>query len=346
MATEIDRLKREFLEYLEIERGSALRTIELYGQYLTRYFEFAKIKEPKDITAPSVREFRLWLNRQPGFSLSKVRTETMSKKTQNYYMIALRSFLKYLAKRGIASMSTDQIELARTLERSLELITPAELERILEAPTGLDIKSLRDKAILELLFSTGLRVSELCSLPRDINLASDELSVRGKGSKIRVVFFSDNAKTALKKYLAARDDMEEGLFTRLDRKTEQKQKNFADKPSSRTFPKEWPSEARDRATEQKYRARPTKYTGKDYGNLDRHSIERIVRHYATLAGISKRVTPHMLRHMFATDLLGNGADIRSVQMMLGHSNISTTQIYTHITDKQLKEVHKKFHGKK
>jgi site-specific recombinase XerD len=315
--TEIDKLKREFLEYLEIERGSALRTIEIYGQYLSRYFEFAKIKEPEDINASSVREFRLWLNRQPGFSLSKVRSETMSKKTQNYYMIALRAFLKYLAKRNITSMSTDQIELARTPERSLELITPEELQRILETPSGTDVKSLRDKAILELLFSTGLRVSELCSLPRDINLAADELSVKGKGGKIRVVFLSDQAKNALKKYLAARDDMEDGLFIRLDRKNEQK-----------------------------HRVKPTKYTGKDYNNLDRHSIERIVRYYATTAGISKRVTPHMLRHMFATDLLSNGADIRSVQMMLGHSNISTTQIYTHITDKQLKEIHKKFHSKK
>ncbi len=322
MATEIDKLKREFLEYLEIERGSALRTIELYEQYLSRYFEFAKIKNPKDITATSVREFRLWLNRQPGFSPSSVRAETMSKKTQNYYMIALRAFLKYLAKRGIKSMSTDQIELARTPERQLELITPEEMERILAGPNGSDIKSLRDKAILELLFSTGLRVSELCSLPRDINLASDELSIKGKGNKIRVVFLSERAKTSLKKYLLARKDMEEGLFIRLDQKIGQK-KADQQKPTG-----------------------PKRYTGKDYNNLDRHSIERIVRHYTTLAGISKRVTPHTLRHMFATDLLSNGADIRSVQMMLGHSNISTTQIYTHITDKHLRDIHKKFHNKK
>ena len=318
----MNQLKRQFLEYLEIEKGSALRTIELYEQYLSRYFEFSKIKQPKEITATSVREFRLWLNRQPGFSPSRVRRETMSKKTQNYYMIALRAFLKYLAKREISSLSTDQIELAKTPERSLELITSEEMERILEAPNKSDIRSLRDKAILELLFSTGLRVSELCSLPRDINLASDELSVKGKGGKTRVVFFSENAKTSLKKYLAARKDMEEGLFVRLDQKMEQK------------------------TPEQKHGIKAKKYTGKDYGNLDRHSVERIVRHYTTLAGISKRVTPHTLRHMFATDLLSNGADIRSVQMMLGHSNISTTQIYTHITDKHLREIHKKFHNKK
>lgn len=321
MATEIDKLKREFLEYLEIERGSALRTIELYEQYLSRYFEFAKIKQPEEINTTSVREFRLWLNRQPGFSPSKVRIETMSKKTQNYYMIALRAFLKYLAKREIKSMSTDQIELARTPERSLELITLEEMERILEMPNGPDVGSLRDKAILELLFSTGLRVSELCSLQRDINLVSDELSVKGKGSKTRVVFLSDKAKAALKKYLAARKDMEEGLFIRLDRNNLKKEKGET-------------------------RKKTQKYTGKDYGNLDRHSIERIVRHYTTLAGISKRVTPHTIRHMFATDLLSNGADIRSVQIMLGHSNISTTQIYTHVTDKHLRDIHKKFHNKK
>jgi site-specific recombinase XerD len=266
----------------------------------------------REINSSSVREFRLWLNRQPGFSLTKVKTETMSKKTQNYYMIALRKFLKYLAKREISSMSTDQIELAKTPEHSLDLITPPELDRILRAPEGADVKSLRDKAILELLFSTGLRVSELCSLPRDINLASDELSIRGKGGKIRVVFISEQARSALKKYLAARTDMEEGLFIRLDHQPPVSQK---------------------------------KYLGKKYGNLDRHSIERIVRFYATKAGISRRVTPHIIRHVFATDLLQNGADIRSVQMLLGHSNISTTQIYTHVTDKQLKEIHKKFHNK-
>lgn len=320
MASEIDQLKREFLEYLEIERGSALRTLELYSQYLGRYLEFGKIKSPKDITQDSVRGFRLWLNRQPGFSPSKTQKETMSKKTQNYYMIALRSFLKYLAKRGISALSTDQIELAKTPDHTLDLITPQELERILTAPQGTDIKTLRDKAILELLFSTGLRVSELCSLPRDINLLSDELSIRGKGGKVRVVFISPRAKEAVKKYLAARDDMEEGLFVSLQNPVTKK----LAVPTEKNI---------------------KKYRGKAYGNLDRHSVERIVRFYATKAGIARRVTPHMLRHVFATDLLQNGADIRSVQVLLGHSNISTTQIYTHVTDKQLREIHKKFHNK-
>jgi site-specific recombinase XerD len=333
MVKEIDKLKREFLEYLEIEKGAALRTIELYGQYLDRYFEFGKINTPRDISAESVREFRLWLNRQKGFSLSRVRTETMSKKTQNYYMIALRIFLKYLAKRGIPAISTDQIELAKTPERSLDLITTEELERILAAPKGSDLKSLRDKAILELLFSTGLRVSELCSLPRDINLVSDELSIRGKGGKVRVVFISERSKTALKKYLVARTDMEEGLFVRIDQRQKKEIPTPQEKKSGVGIP-----------TSDKVRS-SGKYTGKAYGNLDRHSVEAIVRRYTTMAGISKRVTPHMLRHVFATDLLSNGADIRSVQIMLGHSNISTTQIYTHVTDKQLREIHKKFHSK-
>src|SRR3989344_1567220 len=205
MATEIEKLHREFLEYLEIERGSSQRTIENYGPYLTRFFEQAKIKKPSDVTPESVREFRLWLNRQPA-RRGKDKLETISKKTQNYYMIALRMFLRYLSKREIPAMTSDQIELAKQAERSLDLITPEELERLLEAPEGNDLKNLRDKAILEMLFSTGLRVGELCSLSSDINLSSDELSIRGKGGKVRVVFLSEGAKKAVKKYMAARKD--------------------------------------------------------------------------------------------------------------------------------------------
>jgi len=215
-------------------------------------------------------------------------------------------FLKYLVKRDIEAFSADKIELAKVSERSLDLITPAELSRLLNAPEGNDIKTLRDKAILELFFSTGLRVSELCSLGNDLDLTAEEFSIRGKGGKIRVVFLSNDARDALRKYMKERKDMNEALFVQI---------------------------------------------GKDVGNkepapLTKRSIERIVKQYAIKAGISKKVTPHIIRHCFATDLLQNGADIRSVQMMLGHSNISTTQIYTHITDRQLKEVHKKFHSKK
>jgi site-specific recombinase XerD len=310
----LKELKKEYLEYLEIEKGRSLKTVENYDRYLTRFFEFAKITSPKDIDDGIVREFRLWLNRQVARD-GKLGEETLKKKTQNYYLIALRSFLKYLIKREVTSLSPDRIELAKVSERHLDLISVEELTRLLNAPDGDDLKSLRDRALLELLFSTGLRVSELCSLPRDLDLGKDEFSVRGKGEKVRVVFLSDSAKTAVKKYLARRlsacdaqagADMDDALFV-----------NFGKINNSK----------------------------KDSLRLTPRSIERIVAHYAIKAGISKKVTPHVIRHSFATDLLGNGADIRSVQMMLGHASISTTQIYTHVTDKALRDIHKKFHSK-
>jgi site-specific recombinase XerD len=316
MVTEMDKLKREFLEYIEIEKGRAIRTVENYEHYLTVFFEFAKIKSPSDITDESVREFRLWLNRQSTGN-NRITGNTVSKKTQNYYMIALRVFLKYLNKRGIKSMPRDQIELAKTPERSLDLISPEELTRLLKSPSGNDIKDLRDKAILELLFSTGLRVSELCSLTNDFDFKRDEISIRGKGGKVRVVFISDEAKTAVKKYLDARKDINDALFVQVDSEKFPKKENLKDK-----------KEVKDKN-----------------GALTRRSIERIVKQHAIKAGITKKVTPHVIRHSFATDLLNNGADIRSVQVMLGHSSISTTQIYTHVTDKQLREIHKKFHNK-
>ena len=263
------------------------------------------------ITDDLVREFRLWLNKQPSGIRSlkgkPILMETLSKKTQNYYLIALRVFLKYLGKRGIESLSADRIDLAKIPERPIDLITPAELSRLLDAPKGDDIKNLRDKAILELLFSTGLRVSELCSLPREISTEFEELSIRGKGGKVRVVFISPRARAALKQYLIARKDMEEGLFVQIEDEASKK---------------------------------------KEIKHLTKRSVERIVKYYAIKAGISKKVTPHVIRHCFATDLLQNGADIRSVQVMLGHSNISTTQIYTHVTDKHLRDIHKKFHDKR
>lgn len=315
--SEIDSLKRQFLEYLEIEKGSALRTIENYDHYLSKIFVFMKAEIVSDINDDSIREFRLWLNRQQTRS-----KEMVSKKTQNYYMIALRMFLKYLVKRGVKALPADRIDLAKVSARHLELITPEELERLLNAPKGSTIKELRDKAILELLFSTGLRVSELCSLPRDININSDELSVRGKGGKVRVVFISSKAREAVKKYLSARKDMSGGLFVRIE--PDKNKKSVVDNKKNKK----------------------EKYTGKDFGNLDRHSVEAIVKRYSIIAGIGRKVTPHTMRHLFATDLLSNGADLRSVQALLGHSNIGTTQIYTHVTDKHLREVHKKFHNRK
>lgn len=300
---DIAKLKREFLEHLEIEKGSSLRTIENYDHYLTRFLELSGVKNPKDITDDVVREFRLKLNRQSAGN-NKATGDTLTKKTQNYYLIALRMFLKYLVRRDVTSLSADRIDLAKIPERSLDLISASELERLLSAPDGDDTKSLRDKAILQLLFSTGLRVSELCSLTRDVDFKSDSFSIRGKGGKVRVVFLSDEAKKMIFNYLKSRKDMDEALFVRVD----------TDKKDSKVA-------------------------------LTRRSIERIVKYYAIKAGISKKVTPHIIRHCFATDLLNNGADIRSVQIMLGHSNISTTQIYTHITDSQLRDVHKKFHSK-
>lgn len=309
MANQVEQLKREFLEYMEIERGRALRTVENYDHYLTRFFTFGKIQKPDEITDTLVREFRLWLNRQVTGN-NRATEKTVSKKTQNYHLIALRTFLKFLARREIKSLSAERVELAKIPERSLDLMTDAELQRLLQSPKENTLKDLRDKAILELLFSTGLRVSELCSLSRDIDLSVDEMSIRGKGSKVRVIFISDSAKEAIKKYLAERKDIDDALFVQLS-------KNGTNI-----------------------------YDSKKNLGLTRRSIERIVKYHSIKAGISKKVTPHTMRHSFATDLLSNGADIRSVQVMLGHSSITTTQIYTHVTDKHLREVHKKFHSKK
>lgn len=296
--------KRQFLEYLEIEKGSSLKTVENYDRYLTRFFEQANIKSPSDISDDNVREFRLFLNRQPGVKVRGQASANLKKNTQNYHMIALRVFLKYLMKRSITALTPDRVELAKIKGRELDLMTTNELERLLKSPDMTRLQGLRDKAILELFFSTGLRLSELCSLNRDLDLTRDEFSIRGKGEKVRVVFLSDDAKSAIKKYLENRKDMEEPMFLQSsNRKSE----------TNRLTPR---------------------------------SIERIVKQYAIASGISRKVTPHVIRHSFATDLLSNGADIRSVQMMLGHANIATTQVYTHVTDSQLRDIHKKFHGKK
>lgn len=318
MTTQIEQLKREFLEHVEIEKGNSLLTVRNYDHYLTRFFEVGKISDPKDINDNVVREFRLHINRLPGVKVKGQQSTTLKKNTQNYHLIALRAFLKYLMKRGVTSLPPDRIELAKVTGRHLDLISGGELKRLLDAPNQAllkidsssnkdinteSLKCLRDKAILELFFSTGLRLSELCSLNRDLDLSKDEFSIRGKGEKVRVVFLSDSAKDAIRTYLKNRRDMDEPMFIQ--------QSN----------------------------------NRKGTGRLTPRSIERIVAHYAIIAGISKKVTPHVIRHSFATDLLENGADIRSVQMMLGHANIATTQIYTHVTDKQLRDIHKKFHSK-
>lgn len=308
----ITELQRQFLEYLEIERGRSVKTVEAYDRFLTRFFAHTKITDPKNITEEHVREYRLWLNRQPGTKHGRT-VETLKRRTQNYYLIALRAFLKYLRKRGIESLSPEKIELAKTPERSLDLISPTELERLMKAPDTTTLVGLRDKAMLELLFSTGLRISELCALNiDDVDVTRDEFSVRGKGDKVRVVFLSDAAKRAVTQYVKARKDMDDALFVQYGK-------------------------AAGRAGK--------KGAAKDL-RLSPRSIQRLLKHYATKAGITRKVTPHVIRHSFATNLLTNGADLRSVQALLGHAHIGTTQVYTHVTDAHLREVHKKFHGRK
>lgn len=316
MSHNLHELQREFLEYCEIQRGRSIKTVMNYDRYLSRFLTFTKLKDPALITDSVIRDYRLWLNRQV-VTLPGGRKDTMKKRTQNYYLIALRAFLKFLARKGVKTMAPERIELAKVPDRSLDLISPKELERLMNQANGTDIKSLRDRAILELFFSTGLRVSELCSLSRDLDLHSDEFSVRGKGEKVRVVFLSEQAKAAIKAYLAKRDDIDDALFVQVESPI-----------GTKTLKKG---------------AKPIK---KDVGRLTARSVERIVKRYAIKAGITKKVTPHVIRHSFATDLLQNGADLRSVQALLGHANIATTQVYTHVTDRHLKEIHKKFHNKK
>jgi site-specific recombinase XerD len=304
MASDLKQLKTQFLEFLEIEKNRSAKTAENYNRYLSRFLDFAKISRPSEISEDLIRKFRLYLNRlrdESGKPLKKI--------TQNYHVIAIRAFLKYLAKRDIEAVAAEKVELGKQEEREVTFLEPQELERFLKSPEGADLSSLRDRAILETLFSTGLRVSELCSLNRDsIDLKRGEFSVKGKGSKIRVVFLSDTAKAALASYGEKRADADQALFIRV--------------PKGETFEKF------------------------DELRLTPRSVQRIIRHYAIKSGIvGKKITPHTLRHSFATDLLRNGADIRSVQALLGHSSVTTTQIYTHVTDKQLREIHQKFHGK-
>lgn len=302
---DLDRWKNRFLTYLEVEKNKSLLTRRNYDHYLTVFIAVTKLTKPEQISLDDVRDFRLWLNRQP-----TQRGQTLKKVTQNYYLIALRSFLKYLAKQDVQAMSAEKIELSKTGDRQVSFLEGDDLERFLNAPLQdgkISLVNLRDKAILELLFSSGLRVSELTNLKRDnLNLKKDEFTVRGKGDKLRVVFLSPEAKRWLGEYLAKRQDVVPYLLVRHDR---------AGKRSSELKP------------------------------LTPRSVQRLVDHYAKVAGLTKRVTPHTLRHSFATDLLMNGADIRSVQAMLGHASIQTTQIYTHITNPRLREIYKQHHGR-
>lgn len=299
------KVKTDFLEHLEIEQNRSQKTIENYDHYLTRLTDFAGEIKISEIDQELIRKWRLWLNRL-GTNVS----DELQKTTQNYHLIALRSFLKYCAKRDIPALSADKIELSRTKRKQVTFLTPEELERMFAQAKLDSLPGLRDRAILELLFSSGLRVSELVGLNRDhINLKRREFMVRGKGQKDRPIFISEQAAKWVQYYLEKRTDTAVPLFIR-------------------------------------YAGKKTADTSGDYQRLTARSIQRMVARYARLAGITKHVSPHTLRHSFATDLLMNGADLRSVQALLGHSNIATTQIYTHVTDPHLKAVHEKFHGKK
>lgn len=315
---DVRELKTQFLEYLEVERDRSPKTVENYDRYVGKFLAWAKIRRPEEITEDKVRNFRIYLNRfqdEKGQGLKKV--------TQNYYVIALRAFLKYLAKRGVASLQAEKVEIGRTPEREVEFLETEEVERLLDAAAGADFKALRDRAILELLFSAGLRVSELVGIDRErLNFKSGELSVRGKGGKIRVVFISDSAARALEEYLKKRIDVDPALFIR-DVKRLKKFESSRQGSINRTLT-----------------------PGNNDLRLTPRSVQRIVKHYAAKAGLVKNVHPHTMRHSFATDLLMNGADIRSVQAMLGHASITTTQIYTHVTNPHLKEVYRAFHARR
>lgn len=294
----------DFIEYLEVEGGRMPKTSENYEFYLNRFVEFTGDIPVNQITLETIRKYRLWLNR-----LKTERGEELAMITQAYHLIALRGFLKYLSRRDIPSLSPEKIELPKTHRKQVTFLHFDEVIRLLDQVDITTEVGLRDRAILELLFSSGLRVSELVNLNRDhINTKRREFMVRGKGQKDRPIFISQTAADWVERYLGSRDDSLAPLFLSYSRN------NGA--PS----------------------------TSGDYRRLTARSIQRMVSRYARLAGITKHVSPHTMRHSFATDLLMNGADLRSVQSMLGHSNIATTQIYTHVTDAHLKDVYEKFHS--
>jgi len=294
----------DFVESLEVEGGRSSKTAENYTHYLERFSDFAGDISVENITSDLIRKYRLWLNRYKNDN-----DETLSLNTQSYHLIALRGFLQYLAKRDIASLSPNKIELPKTVRKQVTFLHFDEVERLRAQIDIGDEAGLRDRAITELFFSSGLRVSELCNLDKNhINTSRREFMVRGKGQKDRPVFISDAAADTLEKYLDARTDSLTPLFISYSRNA-----GHVD-------------------------------TSGDYRRLTPRSVQRMISKYARLAGITKHVSPHTMRHSFATDLLMNGADIRSVQTMLGHSDISTTQVYTHVTDEHLREVHEKFHS--
>ena len=309
--TKLQKYYIQFLEYLEVERNRSKLTLRNYDHYLKRFVDFCAkrgVTDPTHIDLELVRSYRLFLNRMA------VNDKSLKIITQNYHLIALRSFLKYLAKRDIKSLAAEKIELPKTPARTVEFLDIEDVEQLIKATNEEKDKltKLRDRAILEMLFSTGLRISELTNVKRDgMNLKRGEFAVRGKGDKMRLVFLSPKAIEAINQYLKERQDSSKALFVRHDAQesVEKQMESMSDRVSG----------------------------------LTPRTIQRIIKKYAKLAGIMKKITPHTLRHSFATDLLTNGADIRSVQELLGHASISTTQIYTHLTNKRLRDVYENFH---
>jgi site-specific recombinase XerD len=311
--TPLQRYSQQFLEHLEIERNRSHLTLRNYDHYLQRFMKFCAdqgVTDPKDIDQELIRSYRLYLNRltDNGKPLKII--------TQNYHLIALRSFFKYLAKRDIKTLAAEKIELPKTPSRQVEFLGTEDVQKLIEATKEEKhpITAARDKAVLEFLFSSGLRVSELVNLKKDnLNLKTGEFTVRGKGDKLRLVFLSPHAIKALTDYFKLRKDNSRALFMRHDEKT---------------------------SVEKQIKTLDDKTPG-----LTARTVQRLIKKYATLAGITKKISPHTLRHSFATDLLANGADIRAVQELLGHASISTTQIYTHLTNRRLKDIYDKFHNK-
>ena len=308
MMFDLPNLVSEFLEYLENEKNLSPLTIRDYRQYLNYFVAWQEanspIKSPKDLTVDVVRKYRVYL----AHAVSPNGNLPLKKVTQNYYVIALRSFLKYLIRKDLAVVSPDKIELPKTESRSLKFLDRDQLERLLSQPEISKERGLRDKALMEMLFSTGLRVSELCRVNRDqVNLERREFGVIGKGGRARVVFLSDRACLWLERYLGARTDQSKALFIR-------------------------------------YSGNQEPFENMEKLRLSPRSVQRMIEKYVQKARLPIKITPHGLRHSFATDLLANGADLRSVQELLGHKNVSTTQIYTHVTNKQLHDVHKAFHS--
>jgi site-specific recombinase XerD len=300
--SQLKKLKQEYLEYLEVEKNSSPKTIENYNRYLNLFIRQSKIGRPENITEKAVHKFRVFLSKKTDQNGDRI-----SKRTQNGYVIALRNFLRFLIKKEFNTLSPDKIELSKTEDCNIEFLSPEEILEMIKSANSNTFQGNRDRAIMELLFASGLRISELTSLNiEQINLEKREFSILGKGSKRRIVFITETAAKAIKKYLEKRSDIDPALFIREVKNPEREEKSL---------------------------------------RLTPRSVQRIIKKYALKAGIVKNVTPHILRHSFATNLLQNGADIRSVQVLLGHSSINTTQLYTHVTNKSLKNIYEKYHGK-